>query len=350
MIPERVTFIEWLGRGGIAQTTDTWNRVATAAGLRTEVLSKASPTFPDKLGVNRRMPTAIGGVELHRRLVKGAAQRLLLTRPDVVYVQNYLIPALELPVLEAARRAGSHSVLAVHNHRPHEWRAGLGFGLGRLVAAADAVVAHSEYVAERLTERFGQTIQLVEHPAQLGLLATDPIAPPELSDQRPGRRFVTAFGVLRRGYKGTNVLQQLAEAVPAPYELVAAGAGASTSEVQRTVDRFLSDAELHWLLQRSALAVLPYRRATQSGAVVLAQNLGAPPISTAVGGIPEQIQHGETGWLLPAAATPSEWRTCVSDVLRDEDALMDVSERCRIRSGVTHARAEEQFLQVLRAR
>ncbi len=52
-------------------------------------------------------------------------------------------------------------------------------------------------------------------------------------------------------------------------------------------------------MQRAAVIVCPYTDATQSGVIMTAYALGKPIIATDVGGIPEIIDNGSTGILVP---------------------------------------------------
>ncbi|HEY3297251.1 MAG TPA: glycosyltransferase, partial [Armatimonadota bacterium] len=47
------------------------------------------------------------------------------------------------------------------------------------------------------------------------------------------------------------------------------------------------------------IVVLPYRSATQSGVVQVAYNFVRPVIVTEVGGLPEAVEQGKTGLLVP---------------------------------------------------
>src|SRR3954447_20313194 len=47
--------------------------------------------------------------------------------------------------------------------------------------------------------------------------------------------------------------------------------------------------------------VLPYRRASQSGVLLLAYGFGRPVVAYPVGGLAEAVEDGQTGWLCAAA-------------------------------------------------
>jgi glycosyltransferase involved in cell wall biosynthesis len=59
------------------------------------------------------------------------------------------------------------------------------------------------------------------------------------------------------------------------------------------------DEEVGDLVAAADCVVLPYRSATQSGVVLVAYAGGCPVISTAVGGLPEVVDDGVTGYLVP---------------------------------------------------
>lgn len=341
----KVLIAEWLPRGGITQTSETWRRVGREHGLDVRIVGRIDGHFVPDDGADRRFPSKAGAVEVHRRVVRSAIDALDAWGPDVLYVQNYWIPALERRVVEEANRRGIRTVLALHNAVPHSVLAGSRIGLPRLLRASDEIVVHSNHVGEVVSARHGRSTTLVGHPLPLELLEAEPIEIPEVVNTP--LPLAVSFGVMRRRYKGADVVVAAAPAVVDAWQVVIAGAGAAApaGSPAITVDRFLPPGQLRWLLEHATVSLLPYRRASQSGAVVLAQALGAPPISSAVGGIPEQVEHGRTGWLLPVGSPPSAW----ADLLRSLHGahLRDVASGARDRVQRSHERAVEAWRSVV---
>ncbi|MGH8896664.1 MAG: glycosyltransferase [Egibacteraceae bacterium] len=59
------------------------------------------------------------------------------------------------------------------------------------------------------------------------------------------------------------------------------------------------------LAARACLFVLPSRFEGLPSAIIEAMGAGLPVVATAVGGVPELVDHGVTGWLVPAASPPA---------------------------------------------
>ncbi len=65
------------------------------------------------------------------------------------------------------------------------------------------------------------------------------------------------------------------------------------------VDRYIPNEELGLYFSAADVVVLPYVDATQSAIVSLAYAFDRPVITTAVGGLPEVVRDGETGFIVP---------------------------------------------------
>ena len=64
-------------------------------------------------------------------------------------------------------------------------------------------------------------------------------------------------------------------------------------------DGYVPDREVEKYFAASDLVVLPYESATQSGIVQIAYGFELPVVATAVGGLPEVVMDGVTGYVVP---------------------------------------------------
>jgi glycosyltransferase involved in cell wall biosynthesis len=66
-------------------------------------------------------------------------------------------------------------------------------------------------------------------------------------------------------------------------------------------DRFIHNEEIAGLFACCDIVVLPYTQIDQSGVLCLSYTFGKPVITTKVGGLPEMIREGVTGYTVPPA-------------------------------------------------
>lgn len=136
-----------------------------------------------------------------------------------------------------------------------------------------------------------------------------------------GARLVLFFGFIK-AYKGVAHLIDAAPLLKARYgdgvrvlvvgdvygdrqayvdRIAASGAG----DIVSLVDGFVPDEQVEAYFVASDLVVLPYVSATQSGIVQIAYNYDRPVVTTDVGGLPEVVLDGRTGFLVPPGDAPA---------------------------------------------
>lgn len=65
-------------------------------------------------------------------------------------------------------------------------------------------------------------------------------------------------------------------------------------------NRYINDAEVPEFFQRAKIVVLPYTESTQTGIIPIAYSFKKPVIVTRVGSIPEVVDEGKTGLIVPS--------------------------------------------------
>jgi len=279
-------------------------------------------------------------------VARAAAEAILSGRPDIVVVQNYLLPVLEQPVYQAARKVDARLVVVIHDHRLHTVLAGNRVGLRHNLRRADVVATHSHYVARGVRRLSDRPVTVLPLPLHL-VIDTGAGARDRTADDG-GSHSAIHFGILKRRYKGTGLVANLAAGGVPGWNFTLVGAGAPATLVGAvTVPGFAEAGELMEMVGRADVALLPYSKATQSGAVALSQALGTVPVASAVGGIPEQIVDGKTGRLLPPGAGPAEWGAVLRDLASDPAHLCEIGRQAQTSARSDHKRFTSQILNLM---
>src|SRR4051812_54429 len=146
--------VDWLGRGGIAQATPAWIDALARRGHDVTVVTRADREL---IGPSVRSPAeGPHALVTHRQLARLAARTVEELEPDVVVIQNYVVPPLERALDAAVRRTGTDAIVVIHDHRLHTRAAGTHAGLGRRIRDAHRVVTHSRFVADAVTAATGR--------------------------------------------------------------------------------------------------------------------------------------------------------------------------------------------------
>ena len=237
------------------------------------------------------------------------------------------LPAVHLwnlALVPALRRRGYRVIHTLHDLDPH---VGVRFGplirlWNRLIIRwADRLLVHGEVYRRRLLDQGVAPQCVVAVPLLHGFLSYEQSGlPAALSDRAVAcEPWALFFGRLER-YKGVGTLLEAAGlAGDPPLRLLLAGQGELASLWDGPLPpgvelrpRRIDDAEAIDLFRRCGLLVLPYLDATQSALVAAAYAFGKPVLVTQSGALPEYVQHGVTGWIVPPGDPAALARTLQS--------------------------------------
>jgi glycosyltransferase involved in cell wall biosynthesis len=295
-----------------------------------------------------------------RSLIKGAehvSDMLRLSRHaeqrgiKVVHFQWSAVPALDIWFWRRLKNKGIRIVYTAHNLLPHRERQGDRERYRRLLRIADRIIVHSGRTGAELVDLFDvppSSIRMVPHPA----LAVPGDAPGADRVQAtaaaygigPKDRVLAAFGSVEP-YKGTDLailmMPKLLAMVPEARLLIAGPAsGAIAAEIAKMVDtsrlgravipalRYIPNADLKSLFQRADVCIFPYRSISQSGAIMTALGEGRPLVAFDVGGLPQAIEEGGNGHVVPQGDLAA-MAEAVAKILRDPEISRRMGKRSR---------------------
>jgi glycosyltransferase involved in cell wall biosynthesis len=129
----------------------------------------------------------------------------------------------------------------------------------------------------------------------------------------------------RRGIAITAILAGSATAESAEYE---AGLKRMAAEEGVTVHFLGYRDDVSELMQTGDIVVIPSLTEAQPRVAVQAFATGRPVVASAVGGVPEIVKDGETGWLVPPAQ-PDILAEAIARVVQHPDEAAKVAQGAR---------------------
>jgi len=305
-------------------------------------VTETSPTRRCIWGKLRLLRRAWRGVVTVREWSRLTIE-LLRYPPDVAIFSMIRFP-FQMVFLKILTASGMPLVQVCHEFEQREAKRSTFSGFGRRMYRAaysqfSAILFISEDTRQNFLTAFGPVTAtfVIPHGPQL-LFPSDLDAEQRLRTAhglKPGERVVLFVGGLRPSKGVPDLISAFAQ-LPDRTNLRLLIAGYPSREfdtdaVQKQlkdlgiVDQvqlrfeYIPGEEIGPLVQLADVVVFPYRSATASGAVALAQTLQRPVIATAVGGLPEAIEDGVTGTLVPPGDIGA-LASAIGQVLADPEA------------------------------
>ncbi|MCZ6623347.1 MAG: glycosyltransferase [Deltaproteobacteria bacterium] len=204
-------------------------------------------------------------------------------------------------------------VFICHNLIPHERHWADRFFSRYALSSADRLIAHSERDAES-AKRLLPHVEAVcnPHPAYGQFHINRPSRSEAQGKLSVEGKVLLFFGYVRP-YKG---LQYLLKALPRVLEetdvtLLVAGEFYDQKQTYldlirslglgaqvKVIDRYIPNEEVEVYFTACDVVILPYVSGTQSGIVQIAYSFDKPVICTSVGGLPDVVVEGQTGFVV----------------------------------------------------
>jgi len=283
-------------------------------------------------------------------------QKAKTLKPDIVHFQWVVLPSLDHLLFRRLKKLGSKLVYTVHELLPYKAKPWHYSQYAALYATADQIIVPSHSGKAELLQCFaldpakvhviplgnlddfgGQAIDKEKAKASLG------IAPEQCT--------VLFFGRLRPT-KGVEYLLRafpLVKArIPEAKLLIAGNPGEGLSAFQRLVADsgsgadvflrlgFVPQDEVATLFSAADVVVLPYTWAYHSALLVTAYTFGRPVVTTAVGGLPEDVDEGRSGYVVPPKDA-EKLAAAICAVLADEGRRSEMGQWARHLAETKHA-------------
>lgn len=353
-------------RGGIAQyTTELHKALSRYCNLYTFSFKRLYPPvlYPGRSDKEPgmegyRLPTVDYTLDIYSPLsLRKTADEIVAARCEVAIISWWTL-IWQPGCAYIARRLKKHGIKVVflcHNLFDHD-ATGLKRQVSeRLLTQADAFIVHSKE-AESIIKSLKPTASVL---TRLLPIYTQFPAPRKILNKR-GRLELLFFGLVRP-YKGLDdLMEALGQLKDSRVFLTVVGeAWDDAVELQkRWQDMNVPNLELHLeyvddqtaanYFARADVVVLPYRSATGSAVLGLAYNYGKPVLATRVGGLPDGVIEGKTGWLTEPNS-PVALAKSISNIGRKQLPRMEseIKILCQANSWEKMAEAVAKFLRDL---
>ena len=225
--------------------------------------------------------------------------------PDIVHIQNpFSWMCIGLPFLKKY-----FIVLTIHDPKPHLGVKKIHSRLTYLVAIhyADRIIIHGRRLKEIIIKEYHvpeDKLHIIPH-GDFSFFKT------LINDQfDEEENWILFFGRMEK-YKGIEYLIKaeplITERIPNATVIIA-GTGPYLDKFKtilrnnnsfKLYDYFIPNEKVGELFQKSSVVVLPYIEGSQTGIIPIAYAFKKPVVATDVGSIPEIIENGKTGYVVP---------------------------------------------------
>lgn len=242
--------------------------------------------------------------------------RYILDKKPAAVIFQWWHPFFAMPYARISKKLKTQNIPAIyicHNVEPHESTALDELLLRHAYKHVDRFIVHSSEEKKRLEEYKPKArIKVNVHPEYTMFPSPRKNMPAPI--ELPESRLTLLYFGLVRPYKGVHSLIEAMAKLKdsADVHLMIVGEfyddksryldqiqSLNLQEHITIVDQYIPNEEVGWYFKQADVVVLPYLHATQSGVIPIAYHFRKPVIATNVGGLPDVVFDGETGFLVP---------------------------------------------------
>lgn len=240
--------------------------------------------------------------------------------PDIIHFnENHLWTAMFLPFIKNYK-----IVTMVHDIKPHLGRKRIDHEIAKklYIKFSDVLIVHGKYAKKNF--KINKKCYSINHGDYSFFLNYS-------KDKLKEENYTILFFGWIEDYKGLEYLIKSINDISTKkpeIKLIIAGSGdfekyrhlIKNNENFEIHNRFIPDEEVPSFFQRAKLVVLPYIECTQSGIIPIAYAFKKPVIVTDVGSIPEVVDNGKTGFIVPPGDSNALSNAIIK--LLDNDGLL----------------------------
>lgn len=302
----------------------------------------ATPTFLERIDTSRvnyqpfHMPRRrqLANIGMVREL-QHQFKQFQVDLVHITYWHLWATPGLGLfkqqplvcTVHDVTRHPGERGIWAVPNALyPWQWR------------WADEIIVHATTSQQQLVNDFQQPADKI-HIIPIGSYNLYQTTGDTTQPDPEQPHHILFFGRIW-GYKGLQYLIEaeplITKAIP-DAKIVIAGHGEDFEKYEAMMvnpdhfevhNYYIPNEVVNKLFQQAGVVVLPYIEASQSGVVPVAYSYGKPVVSTTVGGLPDVVVEGQTGFLVPPADAQALAEAIIK-VIKDEPTRQQLGQNAR---------------------
>lgn len=262
-------------------------------------------------------------------------------RPEVIHIQGAIHPLMYLALWKLLKvwLPASKFVYTAHEIFPKKMKRCHLAVLRRLYQGIPSLVVHAKQKKDLLIEHFQITAEKISiHSVGNNMALLDYLQPEEETTIPSSKNKILLFFGIIEPHKGLMTLIKsipaIKKAIPNILLIVAGEPFEDMKKYHDEINRlhledaiklkldYISFQELPPIFKIADLVVLPYTRASQSGVLLSAFHFRKPVIVTSVGGLPELVENGKTGLIIPPdnpeALAEAAIQLLQNDLLRQE--------------------------------